>query len=549
MDIDISMSKQLVILMVLMLGRNIYAQHLDWSYSIGGNQDDRCYDMEISTSGNIYLTGGICNSVDFDVKGKSTIVSALGTNMSDIFITRYDSNMDLINAFALPGTEWDYATDLEIDESNNIYISGSYYGTVDFDPSQDEYKLSAPESMFFIAKYDSNGVFEWAKNIYDETDPSLGLIGSKMFSDGNSNIYLNTPETLRKFDQDGRNAWSIPVDGLAEYDGKSNFYILSGPTTPYFPERNDHLLLTKIDSSGSELFTKEIISNSSNGVSGRLSYDKSGNLIISGMFWGTCAFTGIDDMITMTNTRTYCCLPRGACGDCPSFNGYLAKFDTAGNIRWVYDFGDDSPVPDIIETTSDGSIFTLGNFSSLADFDHTEINRQLTNSGYGYYIAKYDDSCNFLAATEFMGGSYNDYIGDFRIIDDSVAYICGHFFNTIDLNLDEGISGLSAGPPEDIFIAKYSDFDIKDFTILKENEIKSATQLLVYPNPTSGLLIIEHNAGSIEKVTIQSINGQTVLAVNNYKDNPIDLSSFSDGIYLVVIHTSVESFVEKIIKF
>jgi len=543
------MSKQLVILMALLMSLNIFAQHLDWSYSLGGTQDDRCYDMEISTSGNIYLTGGICNSVDFDVKGKSTIVSAQGTNMSDIFMAIYDSNMDLINAFALPGNQWDYATDLEIDELNNIYISGSYYGTVDFDPSQDEYKLSAPETMFFIAKYDSTSVFKWAKKIYWENDPDLGFIGSVMFSDENSNIYLSTPDTLRKFDQDGRNVWSVPAHGLAEYDGKSNFYILSGPTTPYFPERNDHLVLTKIDSSGSELFTKEIIKNSSNGVSGRLSHDKSGNLIISGMFWGACAFMGIDNTITMTNTRTYCCLPRGPCGDCPSYNGYLAKFDTAGNIRWVYDFGDDSPDPAIIETTSDGSIFTLGNFSFSADFDHTEINRQLPNSGYGHYIAKYDDSCNFLAATEFMDGSYNDHIGDFKIIDDSVAYICGHFFNTIDLNLDKGISPLSAGPPEDIFLAKYSDFDIKDFTMLKENEIRSSIPLLVYPNPTSGLLIIEYNASSIEKVTIQNMNGQTVLAVNNYNGNPIDLSSFSGGLYLVVIHTSVESFVEKVIKY
>jgi len=536
-------------MMTFMLSPISYAQHLDWSYSIGGNQDDRCYDMEISTSGNIYLTGGICNSVDFDVKGKSTIVSAQGANMSDIFMAIYDSDMDLINAFALPGNQWDLATDLEIDELKNIYISGTYYGTVDFDPSQDEYKLSAPESMFFIAKYDSNGVFEWVKNFYKNTDPSAGLTGSKMFSDGHSNIYLSTPDTLRKFDQNGRNVWSVQAHGLAEYDGNSKFYILSAPTTPYFPERNDHLLLTKIDSSGSELFTKEIISNATNGISGYLTYDKSGNLIISGMFWGTCAFMGIDDMITMTNTRTYCCLPRGACGDCPSFNGYLAKFDTAGNVRWAYDFGDNAPNPSVIETTSDGKIFTLGFLNFSAVFNHTEKDRQLINDGCGYFIAKYDDSCNFMAATEFMGGSYNDYIGDFKIIDDSVAYICGHFFNNIDLSLDNGISGLSAGPPEDIFIAKYSDFDIKDFTILKETEIKSASQLLVYPNPTSGLFTIKPYAGSIEKVTIQNINGQTVLAVNNYQANPIDLSSLPDGLYLVVIHTDAESFVEKIIKF
>ena len=338
------MNKQHIVLVALLMSPNIYPQHLDWSYGIGGNLDDRCIDMEISNAGNICLTGGICNSVDFDLKGNSSIVSAHGANMSDIFVAIYHSNLDLVNAFALHGSEWNYATDLEIDESNNIYISGHYYGTVDFDPSQDEYKLSAPETMFFIAKYDSTGVFKWAKNIYGEIDPVLGLIGSVLFSDENSNIYLSTPDTLRKLDKDGRNIWLVPADGLAEYDGKSNFYIVSGSTTPYYPETNDRLFLTKIDTSGSVLFTKEIITNSSDGIFGRPFYDKSGNLLISGMFWGNCAFKGDDNTITLINDKTYCCLPRGACGNCPSYNSYLAKFDTAGNIIWVYDFGDNQGI-------------------------------------------------------------------------------------------------------------------------------------------------------------------------------------------------------------
>ena len=130
---------------------------------------------------------------------------------------------------------------------------------IDFNPSPDEYILSALEPTFFIAKYNSTGVFKWAKNIYGEKDPSLGLIGSVMFSDENSNIYLSTPDTLRKIGKDGRYIWSEPADGLAEYDGKSNFIILSdGRSSPVFPELNDQLFLSKIDSSGSRLVTKKM---------------------------------------------------------------------------------------------------------------------------------------------------------------------------------------------------------------------------------------------------------------------------------------------------
>lgn len=542
------MGKQHIILVALLMSPNIYPQHLDWSYSIGGNRDDRCFDMEISNTGNICLTGGICNWVDFDLKGNSTIVSAQGTNMSDIFVAIYHSNLDLVNAFTLNSEEWNYATDLETDESNNIYISGYYYGTVDFDPSQDEYKLSAPETIFFIAKYDSTGVFKWAKRIFEKNDPYLGLIGSVMFSDENSNIYLSTPDSLRKVDKDGRNIWSVPADGLAEYDGTSNFYILSCNTTPYFPETNDRLFLTKIDTSGSVLFAKEIITNSSDGISGRLFYDKSGNLLISGMFWGNCAFKGGDNTINMTNNKTYCCLPRDACGDCPSYNGYLAKFDTAGNIIWVCDFGDNAPNPRIIETKSDGTIFTLGFLNFSADFDPAEKNKQLINNGYGHYVAKYDESGDFLAAIKFMGGSYNDNIERFKIIDDSIAYICGHFFNTINLDLSGGTSTLYASPPEDIFMAKYSDFDIHDFTIESVQEPVSEPGVVVYPNPTQGHIFIQHDAGSIKTVSVRNMHGQTVVTINEYDGDPIDLSFLPEGVYVICIDAMDALHVEKIIK-
>jgi hypothetical protein len=76
------------------MSSNLCSQNLDWSYKLGGSNEDQCYDIETSRSGDIYLTGGICNSVDFDVKFTSKIISAQGINMSDIFIAIYDSNMD-----------------------------------------------------------------------------------------------------------------------------------------------------------------------------------------------------------------------------------------------------------------------------------------------------------------------------------------------------------------------------------------------------------------------------------------------------------------------
>jgi hypothetical protein len=93
----------------------------------------------------------------------------------------------LIDAIVLNGTSWDYATDLEIDDSNNIYISGFYFEKIDFDPSQEEYSLSAPEPMYFIAKYDSSFVLNGRKTfrrkriIGDQYVPGCSQIITQIF--------------------------------------------------------------------------------------------------------------------------------------------------------------------------------------------------------------------------------------------------------------------------------------------------------------------------------------------------------------------------------
>ena len=126
-----------------------------------------------------------------------------------------------------------------------------------------------------------------------------------------------------------------------------------------------------------------------------------------------------------------------------------------------------------------------------------------------------------------MGGSYNDHIGSFKIFDDSTAYISGHFFNAIDLDLSDGVSNLYASPPEDIFIDKYTDFDINDFTIASVQEPELNPSGIVYPNPTDSYVFIKMDTSSIEKVSILTITGQAVLIINKYDGDPVNMRSLS----------------------
>src|SRR4051812_48288418 len=67
-------------------------------------------------------------------------------------------------AFSLPGASFDGSfTDLAADSAGNVYITGSYSGTVDFDPGASVANLTGGGG--FVASYTSDGAYRWAKRL------------------------------------------------------------------------------------------------------------------------------------------------------------------------------------------------------------------------------------------------------------------------------------------------------------------------------------------------------------------------------------------------
>jgi hypothetical protein len=69
-----------------------------------------------------------------------------------------------------------------------------------------------------------------------------------------------------------------------------------------------------------------------------------------------------------------------------------------------------------------------------------------------------------------------------------------------------------------------------------------ADEIAVYPNPTSGLLMIKSTA--LQKIEIYNVNG---VCVKTTDKNEIDLSSNSPGIYLLKIITDKGVATKKIV--
>jgi hypothetical protein len=84
------------------------------------------------------------------------------------------------------GSSYDSTTSSAIDPAGNVYITGQFWGTVDFDPGPGVVKLtSTGRGNIFFAKYDISGNYVYAKVL-----AGAGGIGKSIAVDNMGNVYV-----------------------------------------------------------------------------------------------------------------------------------------------------------------------------------------------------------------------------------------------------------------------------------------------------------------------------------------------------------------------
>lgn len=532
-----------------------FSQDLNWAHRIGGTGDDRCFDLTHDSAGNIYITGGFCNSVNFNPNGTSYFLNSDTPDNSDIYLAKYDSESDLVWAFSLGNTEWELGLTVKTDPLNNVYVAGNYNGTVDFDPGEENFSLTTTSMSYFLAKYNSLGEFEWVKDIGNDGNNYLTVPSrTRIFPDQYTNVYsfIHKNDTLKKFDSDGKLIWRKHLSGTPVRAGNHAFYFVDGFKVPFEYESfyQDSIRVNKIDTDGNLIFSGLIAEGDNEAagnyttIGGYITYDNNGNLLLSGTFWGKIKFYNQVETYYIENYDTAMISP-GVIG--PVRREFIAKTDTLGNTKWVKSFNGTSPHPYIIRTNPDGEIFTLGSAGSTTNFDPSG---SVYISGPGnHYIARYDSLFNYQACSMFLGGSGNDFVGNFEMFNDT-ALIGGHFFNTIDVDLTNSNYLLSATPPEDIFFARYSNFNIYTNPVSIDAPETSSENIMIYPNPTSGKVSVKTGTLSHHStIKIYDMLGHQLLSKKTESCNTdIDLSGFSNGIYYVKLINNNQTTSFKLIK-
>jgi hypothetical protein len=392
------------------LDRPLYANgDFVWAKSIAGSFSygyDEGRSIVTDTNNNIYTTGFFSYTADFDPgAGIFNLGSAGGP---DVFISKLDSNGNFVWAKGMGGTDADYGYDVAIDANGNVYTTGFFSGTADFDPSPNTFNLtSAGYWDIFISKLDNNGNFIWAKRVGGNwLDEGRGIA-----TDTGGNVYVT-----------GSFESSVDFD-----PGPGTFNL------------DDGAFVLKLDNNGNFVWAKNlaIAGNAGYGYGYDITLDLDANVYTTGYFANTADFDPGTGIFNMTSVG--------------SNDIYISKLDSNGNFIWAKSMGGgdgDSGIS--ITVDSHNNVYTTGTFFIEADFDPGLSTYNLTSLGQAdVFVSKLDSNGNFVWARS-MGGEWSDSGRSITVDKDSNVYTTGTVELTADFDPGPGIFNVDRG----IFVSK-----------------------------------------------------------------------------------------------
>lgn len=401
-----------------------------WAYGMGstitaGNAE-RMTDIEVASNGNVYTTGMFHGTMDADVKAGTYTVAPGNSGSNSMLLAKYDPNANLIWAKAVQGYTAAGGTyvepyECEIDPNGNMYVTGWFTGTIDFDPGAGVTNLVSTGSFnfdIFVAKYDVNGNFVFAKAMNGTgTD-----IGRTLQLDNQGNIYIGAT-----------------FYNTVDFDPGAGVFNLSANGT------NMDAALVKLDNNGNFLWAKPIGFGTLDEYITGIVIDANGDVVICGDFGGLCDF---DPSASTANLNS-----------AGSLDIFIAKYTNAGNYISCGAVGG-TLTDNRSSLKADGSNYYLtGTFGGTADFDMgASTSNLITTGGNDIFLAKYSYTLGFVFAKK-IGGTTNeqaaDYNGGLSIDNASNLYVYGMFSGTADFDPSAGTATLTSAGSNDPFLAKY----------------------------------------------------------------------------------------------
>lgn len=415
-------------------GTDIFIQKLDsngnflWAHTIGGPGSDRPSSLAVDLFDNIYLTGRFQDSIDIDPgPGTTNMISKGG---SDVFIQKIDPTGTILWTKYFGGSQSDEPIDINLDQTGNLFISGQFRDSVDFDPGISTHVLSSTGmNDAFLLKLDPNGNFNWVKSFSGPNDIS----GGSSHIDFNNNIYLTGL-----------------FNGTVDFDPQSSIDTLSSNGL-------QDIYILKLNSNGNLIWAKSFGGSGwDNGKS--IITDSIGNIITTGYYENTVDFD--------PNIGTYNLVSNG------NHDIYILKLDSTGNLIWAKSMGSTGTDYGIdINIDSYNNIYMMGMYSNTIDIDPgIGIYNLLSNGIVDCVLQKLNNNGIFIWAESF-GNTGLDKPYSLETNSYGNIYMTGTFENTVDFEPGPNTFNLTSNASRDIFTLKLSQDLCSNFTVVIDSAL------------------------------------------------------------------------------
>lgn len=343
------------------------------------------FDLSAATttdpSGNVYIAGGTNGALEGTNPGPSR----------DAVIAKYDSQGNLLFTQQIGTADFDTISDIVTDAEGNFYVAGITAGNL-------EGQKQAESTDAFVAKYDSNGNLLWI----EQFGQNIIFQAFAIDIDAQGNVYLSGIDVksggdlatddfwVSKFDTNGNQLWFTEV-GSANFDeaydvtvGSDGSVYVTGWTLGDLEQPNAGLYdnyLARFDGTSGSLQWINQYGTSDYEWSWGVDTDSLGNIYTTGWTLGTLGEQNFG-----------------------SYDAYLTKFDSLGNLLWVQQFG----------TAGDDEAFDIfiDDFDNIFLTGYTNSNLGGTNAGsFDPWAARYDTNGNQIWLQQFGTGEFDQAYG------------------------------------------------------------------------------------------------------------------------------------------
>ena len=464
-----------------------------WNSRLKGGGDLQILGLHVDDTGNLYATGTYTFNLIPNFPTDTDTIR--GTSNRDIFILAYEVNGNYKWGKGLAGPGEDHGQDIAADAQGNIYVTGSFASSTDFDPDSPLGNLSSKgQDDMFTASYTSSGAFRWARNY-----GGFGFDwGRGVGVDENGYVYVGGT-----------------IMGTDDYDPVDSTVIVNG--------FDNNAFMICYDTTGQFQWTRTI-GGTGNDFGRDMAVDKSGNIYLVGEYENTVDFDPGQDTVTRTSI-----------GDTDI---YLAKFNAQGAFNWVVAMrGDEYERGYAVDVDTSGNAYVVGNFRKQLAPNPGDYNFQLTDDdGPTVCLAKYDSLGQYQWAFSIDGFTTGEEVSTDLF---GGVYMGGRFSQAIDADPSAGVAVITQSSGGSAFFLKYADKESSVQTSI-EGQVNGRQLFQVYPNPAKDVLTLHQqnsdwsNSWTIEIVDMggRSLLHSEAVIAPFYE---LDIREIPSGMYLLRI--------------